>query len=330
MKSICILCPVYREGQAIRGFHERLDRALSPLRDRYVVTIMYALDPSPDETEQVLREISDRDASVELLIMSRRFGHQAALVAGMDQCVADAIVMLDSDGQHPPELIPQMIARWEEGADIVQMLRGESEDVSWLKRVTSRWFYRVLRGIGSINLGSGAADFRLLSAQVLEVMRSELRERNPFVRGLVSWVGFNVDYLPFHPEPRFAGKSHYRASTLANFAIAGICSFSKAPLRACIILGFGVAVISFLVGIAQLLVYFIGDVHVRGWTSIFLALSFLGGVQIFFLGLIGEYVGLIFDEVKARPRYILRSHYQSGKKLPKMNNKTWKKNSKHE
>jgi dolichol-phosphate mannosyltransferase len=194
----------------------------------------------------------------------------------------------------------------------VQTLRQDAGEAGWLKRATSRWFYRVLQGVGSIDLKNGAADYRLLSARVLEVFRHELRERNPFVRGLVAWVGYNICYVPFLPEPRAAGSSHYRASTLINFALHGICSFSKAPLRAGITAGLLIAAASVLGGFVQLVIYLSGSAHVPGWASLFVALSFLGGVQILFLGLLGEYVGLIFDEVKGRPRYLVRTHYRAG------------------
>jgi glycosyltransferase involved in cell wall biosynthesis len=312
MKSLCILCPVYREEAGIRGFHARLQRALLPLRERYAITTLYALDPSPDRTELELQALSAEDSTVETLVMSRRFGHQAALLAGMDECRADALVMLDSDGQHPPELIAELVARWEAGADIVQTLRTDARETSWLRRATSRWFYQLLQRVGSVELKSGAADFRLLSRPVLEVFRRELRERNPFVRGLISWVGFNICYVAFAPEVRAAGRSNYRASTLVNFALQGIASFSKTPLRACATLGLFIALLSFVSGAAQLLMYFLRGANVPGWASLFAALSFLGGVQLFFLGVIGEYVGLIFDEVKGRPRYLMRHRYRGG------------------
>lgn len=315
MKSVCILCPVFREEAGIRAFHERLQSTLSPLRERYAITTLYVLDPSPDATERVLRELSAADPTTEVLVMSRRFGHQAALLAGMDECRADALIMLDSDGQHPPELIPEMLSRWENGADIVQTLRADAGEASWLRRATSRWFYRVLQRLASVELKGGAADFRLLSRPVIEVFRRELRERNPFLRGLVSWVGFNIFYLPFTPARRELGSSNYRASTLVNFALQGICSFSKAPLRACAAVGLVISVLSFASGALQLLMYFRGTLNVPGWASLFAAMSFLGGMQLFFLGVIGEYVGLIFDEVKARPRYLTRHRYSEGRQL---------------
>jgi glycosyltransferase involved in cell wall biosynthesis len=316
MKRLRILCPVYREEAGIRAFHERLQNSLKPLRERYAVSTLYVLDPSPDATEQELKALTLADPAAEVLVMSRRFGHQAALLAGMDDCEADALVMLDSDGQHPPELIADLVARWEAGADIVQTLRADAGEAAWLRRATSRWFYQFLQGVGSVELKGGAADFRLLSRPVLEVFRRELREQNAFLRGLVSWVGFNICYVPFSPARRELGRSNYRASTLINFALQGICSFSKAPLRAAAGVGLTIAALSFLSGIVQLAMYFHSRTQVPGWASLFAAMSFLGGVQLFFLGVIGEYVGLIFDEVKARPRYLTRHRYRGGALLP--------------
>jgi polyisoprenyl-phosphate glycosyltransferase len=316
MKSFTVLCPVFREEAGIRVFHQRLQAALEPLRERYAITTLYVLDPSPDGTESALSELSRSDATTEVLVMSRRFGHQAALLAGIDDCRSDALLMMDSDGQHPPELIPELVQRWEGGADIVQTLRADAGEASWLRRATSRWFYRVLHSVGSVELRGGAADFRLLARPVLEVFRRELRERNPFLRGLVSWVGFNICYVPFQPAKREHGRSNYSASTLFNFALQGIGSFSKAPLRAAAGVGLGISLLSFVSGAAQLVIYFVGTTNVPGWASLFAAMSFLGGVQLFFLGVIGEYVGLIFDEVKGRPRYLTRHRYKNGQELP--------------
>ena len=316
MKSVTVLCPVFREEAGIRAFHQRLQAALAPLRARYDISTLYVLDPSPDGTEAELRELSRADDKTEVLVMSRRFGHQAALLAGMDDCQSDALLMMDSDGQHPPELIPELIQRWEGGADIVQTLRADAGEASFLRRATSRWFYRVLHSVGSVELKGGAADFRLLSRPVLEVFRHEVRERNPFLRGLVSWVGYNICYVKFEPAKREHGRSNYRASTLVNFALQGIGSFSKAPLRAAAGIGLTIALLSFLSGAAQLVIYFVGTANVPGWASLFAAMSFLGGVQLFFLGVIGEYVGLIFDEVKGRPRYLTRHRYRGGEALP--------------
>lgn len=296
----------------IELFHRQLVAAIEPLNRGYQIRIIYILDPSPDRTEMLLCAISAGDPRVEILVMSRRFGHQAALMAGLDCSRADAVVMLDSDMQHPPELIPQLIEHWEQGADIVQALREDGREIGFLRRLSSRWFYNILRRIGMRELGVGASDYRLLSRRVAAIVCAQLPERNPFLRGLVSWVGFHVVQVGFKPSARARGHSHYRPSTLFTFALNGICSFSKLPLRVCVGLGIAIACCSFLVGLAEIVSYMFGMVRVPGWSSLIAALCFLGGVQLFFLGMIGEYVGLIFDEVKARPRYLMDRRYAHG------------------
>jgi dolichol-phosphate mannosyltransferase len=312
MKAIDIICPVFREEEVIGLFHDRLSAAMEPLGRRYTIRVLYVVDPAPDGTETVLSAISAKDPRVTILVMSRRFGHQAALIAGMDHSHADATIMLDSDLQHPPELIPRLVELWEEGADIVQAVRKDGAETGLLKRLTSRWFYKLFLRMGFVQLPVGASDYRLLSRRVVEVLRAQLPEQNPFLRGLVGWVGFRVANVPFNPAPRARGRSHYRASTLLNFALNGICSFSKVPLRFCIGLGSVVAGISFIGGVGELLLYAFGQTEVPGWPSLIAALCFLGGIQLFFLGMIGEYVGLIFDEVKGRPRYIVDRRYVGG------------------
>lgn len=308
MKTIDIICPVFREEEAISLFHGRLMGALNSLRDKYRFCVRYVLDPSGDNTESILKAIAQADEHVELLVMSRRFGHQAALVAGMDRSDADAVIMLDSDLQHPPELIPDLIRRWADGADIVQTVRQDLGEIRVLKRMSSRWFYRLFRKLGGVGLQVGAADYRLLSRRVVEIFRDELREHNPFLRGLVGWVGFRVDYIPFVPAARTHGRSKYRLSTLLNFALNGICSFSKVPLRLCVGAGLVLSILSLIVGVIQIALYFTKAVDVPGWSSLFSAVIFIGGVQLFFLGVLGEYISLIFDEVKNRPRYVVSRH----------------------
>jgi glycosyltransferase involved in cell wall biosynthesis len=314
MKSIDIICPVFREDEVIADFHARLSAVADGIGARYAVSIIYVLDPSPDRTEEVLSGLSRIDPRVKVLVMARRFGHQAAIIAGMDHSHADAVVMLDSDLQHPPELIPELIKRWEDGAEIVQTLRQDGAETGFAKRVTSKLFYRLMK-IGSIDLRTGAADYRLLSGRVVDVFREQMREHNPFLRGLIGWVGFNINYVAFQPDPRLRGKSKYKISTLFNFALNGICSFSILPLRICMIVGLSIAALSFLSVVVQLTVYLFGSTVAPGWASQFTMTSLVGGIQLVFLGILGEYVGLIFDEVKNRPRYLIDLQYQSGKSV---------------
>ncbi|WP_018701287.1 glycosyltransferase family 2 protein [Amorphus coralli] len=310
MKSICIISPVFREELTIGVFHQALLDAIAPLEEHYRFQFIYVMDPSTDRTEDALRALTAGDSRVTSLVMSRRFGHQPALIAGIDECGdADAAIMMDSDMQHPPILIPEMLARWEAGADIVQTLRQDGAETGTSKRVTSRWFYSLLGRISHVKLQPGAADYRLLSRPVIEVFRNELREQNAFLRGLVGWVGFTVAYLPFTPAQRHAGQSSYSVSRLISFALNGFCSFSKFPLRLCVVSGLVLAGVSFLAGIVLTMLYLFGARVVPGWASLFSFMSFATGLNMLFLGIIGEYIALIFDEVKDRPRYIVARRY---------------------
>jgi glycosyltransferase involved in cell wall biosynthesis/nucleoside-diphosphate-sugar epimerase len=316
MRSLDVICPVFREEQVIGIFHERLVAVFDRLAERYACRVIYVLDPSPDQTESILSAIAAADPRVDVLVMSRRFGHQAALIAGMDYSDGDALIMLDCDLQHPPELIPDLLRHWEEGADIVQMVRQEGGETSRLKRASSRWFYAAFLKLSEVELPAGAADYRLLSRRVNEVFREELREHNPFLRGLVSWVGYKVTYIPFTPLKRERGASKYRPSTLLNFALTGLSSFSKVPLRVCIIVGLVMAALSLSGALVQIVAYAFGDVEVPGWASLFSAVTLIGGVQLFFLGVLGEFISLIFDEVKDRPRYLINKRYGQERMKP--------------
>lgn len=309
MTILHVICPVYREEEVIASFHARLAKTLDALPNNYTTHITYVIDPAPDRTEEILTAIGRADPRVEILTMSRRFGHQMALVAGIDNSDGDIIVMLDSDLQHPPELIPELIRHWEDGAEIVQTIRKDGAETNWLKRSTSQWFYATFMKVGAVDLQTGAADYRLISRRVAQIFRKDLREHNQFLRGLVSWVGFRTTFVPFTPIRREQGRSKYRSATLLNFALNGICSFSKVPLRFCIGAGFVLATFSLLFAVVQILMYALGNVDVPGWTSLFAMVSFAAGVQLFFLGVLGEYVSLIFDEVKDRPLYLIDRHH---------------------
>jgi dolichol-phosphate mannosyltransferase len=203
-----------------------------------------------------------------------------------------------------------LIKHWRDGAEIVQTLRQDDKKVSLGKRVTSSLFYKLFESVTKIDLNTGSADFRLLSRKVAAVFREQLREHNPFFRGLITWVGYRTVYVNFTPDERHAGKSNYSIAGLMAFAVNGLCSFSKLPLRMCIYLGLIMGLSSFVFGAVSLFIYFfIESIAVPGWASLFALLSFTGGLNLFFLGVLGEYVGIIFDEVKNRPRYLVGNRY---------------------
>lgn len=310
-RRLDIICPVFREALGIQLFHERLSRVLAQL-PAYECRIIYVVDPAGDDSEAVLMRMADADRRVDVVVMSRRFGHQNCLVAGLDLSDGDAAIMLDSDQQHPPELIPELVREWEAGADVVQAVRTDTVETGFLKRVTSRMFYRLFQKFGTLDMPVGAADYRLLARPVVAVFRDQLREQNPFLRGLVHWVGFTMRHVRFEPEQRRHGTSAYRPSLLLGFALNGWCSFSKMPLRICVISGLAFAALASFITVMQIVAYFFGRTDVPGWLSLVIAPAFFGGVQLVFLGVIGEYIGLIFDEVKGRPRYIVQQHHRAG------------------
>jgi dolichol-phosphate mannosyltransferase len=311
MMNIDVICPVFREEESIVTFHNTLLEAIAPLAADYSFRFIYVVDPSPDKSEALLCDLGTRDSRISVIVMSRRFGHQAALIAGLDASTADAAIMLDSDMQHPPSLIPTLIRHWRTGADIVQALRQDDNESSSLgKRMTSVLFYRLFTYFARIDINSGAADYRLLSRDVVGVFRNQLREHNPFRRGLITWVGYKIVYVHFTPEKRFAGRSNYSLSALGIFALNGLCSFSKLPLRICMFFGFVFAIVSMIGAVVEICIHFFIDrTYAPGWASLFALLAFASSINLFFLGVLGEYIGLIFDEVKDRPRYLIARTY---------------------
>jgi glycosyltransferase involved in cell wall biosynthesis len=310
MTRVDVVCPVYREEATILRFHQALAEATKTLGETISFRCIYVVDPGGDRSEELLCDLAKRDPSVAVLVMSRRFGHQAALIAGLDACDGDAVIMLDSDLQHPPSLIPELIERWRAGADIVQAIREDGKETTLHRRMTSDLFYRLVHRFSDIKIRSGAADYRLLSRKVVAIFRDQLREQNPFMRGLVTWVGFEIAYVPFAPQKRLGGTSNYSLSDLVIFAVNGLCSFSKFPLRICVWMGLVIATLSIVGGMANIVLYFLfSSRYAPGWASLFAFTTFTVGINLFFLGVIGEYVGLIFDEVKGRPRYLVRSEF---------------------
>ena len=299
-----MICPVFREELGIERFDAELWGVLDTL-EGYRCRVIYVLDPYPgDATQDRLQKICADNPRATALVMSRRFGHQAALLAGLANASGDVAVMMDCDLQHPPETIRDLVAAFERGADIVQAVRIDAPSTSWVKRRTSHAFYALMSRITSIDIQGGSADFRLFSRRVVDVFDS-LPERNPFIRGLTSWVGFNVAHVQFTCRDRELGESKYTVRTLVEFALTGITSFSKVPLRAAAVVGTVMSVLSLTYALVAIVSYFVSSYIPPGWASTSAVVSFVGGMQLLFLGLIAEYVGQIFDEVKARPRYLV-------------------------
>lgn len=303
--SLRVVCPVYREAESITEFHRRLWEVLGQLSGRYRATVQYVIDPSDDETVATIRDLIDHSAATSALVMSNRFGHQMALLAGMDHSDADVLITLDCDLQHPPELLPALLARYEDGYDVVQTIRTETAHQSRLGKFASERFYRILNKLSDTEIADGGADFRLLSRRVVDVFKIDIRERNQFLRGLIPWVGFRTSRIEFTAGERHAGESKYSFARSVRLATDGLVSFSKAPLRLGIAFGLFFAAAAFAYALATAVVWATNGSVPSGWTSLAMLVAGFSGVLLAFMGVLGLYIGAIFDEVKARPHYII-------------------------
>jgi len=303
---LAVVAPFYNEGAHVSAFLDRLGAALAKTDVDW--SIVCINDGSSDETLAHLIAARQREPRVKVIDFSRNFGKEYALTAGLDYAVADAVVLIDSDLQHPPEMLPAMVAKWREGAEVVYMVREERVDVGLLNRV-GRWvFYLIFRVAADIRLPPQAGDFRLLDAAVVAAIR-RLPERTRFMKGIFQWVGFRQVGLVYQEEARASGRTRSDPWRLAAFALDGISAFSNLPLQLWGLLGAVIAAISLVYGASRVLRTFVYGVDVPGFESLIVAISFLGGVQLLSLGVLGGYVGRIFNEVKARPLYIVRHTY---------------------
>ncbi|PKM01989.1 MAG: glycosyl transferase family 2 [Gammaproteobacteria bacterium HGW-Gammaproteobacteria-6] len=304
-RNLTVVIAAYNEQAALPALHDRLSTVLDGLD--IPAQVLYVDDGSSDGTWAVLEHIASCDARVGLLRLSRNFGKELALTAGLDHAgERDAVIVLDADGQDPPELIPQFVAKWREGFEMVYGTRIARDGESWLKRLTAAGFYRVMSRLSHTPMPRDTGDFRLLSRPVLDALR-QLRERRRFMKGLFAWVGYRQCAIGYHRQPRLAGRSAFSYWRLWNFALDGITSFSTAPLRAATYIGVMTALVAFVFGvwiIAKTLLY--GDA-VPGYPSLMTVILFLGGVQLIALGLIGEYLGRLYEEAKQRPLYLITS-----------------------
>jgi len=304
-KKIDIVLPVYNEEAGIEMFNTALFRVLSSLTPQYAFRVIYVLDRSSDRSFAVLKRLAEQNRQITILHLSRRFGHQMSLVAGIDRCKGDAVIMMDCDLQHPPELVPELLARFEDGYDIVHTIRTYSGTVPWKKRLMSRAFYRLQNALSPIELRDGAADFRLISRKVVDVFQRDIREHGQFLRALFQWVGFSNIDVHFVSSPRVAGVTKYDVKRLLGFFIDGMLSFSKFPLRIASALGFIFSSLGLLYLVYLIISFFVSGNFPPGYTSLIGVVLLIGGLQLIVLGVIGEYIGTIFDEVKRRPLYII-------------------------
>ncbi|MEQ8821592.1 MAG: glycosyltransferase [Sumerlaeia bacterium] len=300
--QISAVVPIYNEEQSLPQLHARLTKVFSKLGLSY--ELVFVNDGSADRTLEIIKELVARDPHLRAISLSRNFGHQTALTAGLDHARGEMVAMMDADLQDPPELLPRMIAKMNEGFDVVYAVRTERAGESAFKRATAALFYRLLRFCTAINIPLDTGDFRLINRRALDSVLS-IRERNRFLRGLFTWVGFRQTGVPYKRPARFAGETKYPLRKMLRFAVDGMTSFSTVPLQFAILAGFGAAALGFLYGI-KVLVNWMDGSTVPGWSSTIMLILFFGGVQLICTGILGEYVGRIFEEVKARPLYFVR------------------------
>ncbi|WP_270420150.1 glycosyltransferase family 2 protein [Acidaminococcus massiliensis] len=305
MKKISFVVPVFNEEEIIHEFHRRLTQVMAPLP--YDYEILFIDDGSKDRTSQLIRELAEKDPHVQGYVFARNFGHQLALTCGLDQSTGDAVISMDGDLQHPPEMVPELLKKWEEGYEIVQTVRKATEDATWFKNITSRLYYKLINSMSEVRVTPGGSDFRLMDRKAVDAL-NRFRERARFIRGMVNNLGFRYTTLEFVAPPRFAGHSKFSLRKMLRFALDGITAFSRVPLRLALYVGCIAGLGSILlIGHVIYVKYIIQDA-VPGWTTLAAAEFFLGGVELIGIGIVGEYVGRIFDEVKQRPLYIIREH----------------------
>jgi glycosyltransferase involved in cell wall biosynthesis len=308
-----IILPVYNEEQTILALFEKVKDLLSRLDGESEVILIN--DGSRDNSYPLLLDLNKKDARFKVINFARNFGHQLAITAGMDLSKGDAVIIMDADLQDPPEVVLDMIKKWKEGYDVVYAIRDKRKGESYFKKGTASLFYRLLNKMSEVKIPLDVGDFRLVDRAVIDAF-VKLRESNRFVRGMFSWLGFKQTGILFNRNERYAGETKYPLLKMMKFASDGIISFSQIPLNWILNLGFWVSGMSFVMGF-----YFIGlklwGYTVQGWTSLIVVVTFIGGIQLVMLGVIGQYVGRIYEEAKRRPLYVVKSlHGFDEVKLP--------------
>ena len=301
-----VVVSVFNEEESIRMFYESLLKTLVPLQISY--EIIFVNDGSTDESLSILRNIAMSDSRVKIIDFSRNFGHEAAMIAGIDHACGESVICMDSDMQHPPAMIPEMLRKKAEGFDVVNMVRTERKDAGIVQKINSKLFYKFLNSISSVKLAENASDFFLISQKVCKLLRSDFRERTRFLRGIIQLVGFKKTTIEYIAPNRVAGKSKYSFFKLVKLSLTAISSFSKVPLQLGIITGLIFSAMSVILILYSLTMWILGKT-IPGYTTLIIFMSAFAGIQLFVTGLIGQYISYVFDEVKERPVYIVDEIY---------------------
>jgi dolichol-phosphate mannosyltransferase len=307
---LSVVIPLHDEEQTIRTLHERVTAAL----DGVTFELVLVDDASNDGSAELLAELAGTDPRVRVIHLSRNFGHQAALTAGLEHARGDAVAMLDGDLQDPPELIPRMLEHWRSGSDVVCAVRTQRTGESRRKRASAHWFYRLFARISDVQLELDAGDFRLLDRRALDALLS-MRERNRFLRGMTAWIGYTHTSVPYERDARHAGETKFTLRKMLRFSLDAISSFSWVPLQFATVLGFAFSAIA-LLAIPVVVALRLAGETIPGFATVLCVVLLLGGIQLITVGIIGEYVGRIYDEVKGRPLYLVRETRNLGPEPP--------------
>lgn len=308
-KLITILVPAYNEQEVLHLLYDRLVKLMNE-NTGYDFEILLVNDGSKDKTFEIMQELREKDKRFCYLNLSRNFGKETAMIAGLDYCNGDAVVIIDADLQDPPELIPEMIKYWEEGYDDVYAKRKSREGETWLKKFTSKMYYKVLQGFTRIEIQKDTGDFRLLDRRCVEALKS-MRENQRYTKGLFSIIGYNKKEILYDRAPRAAGQTKWNYGKLIDLSIDGITSFTTSPLRWAAILGIMISGVAFIYMIYIIIKTLATGIDVPGYASLMVVILFLGGIQLIFLGIIGEYLGRTFNESKHRPLYFIERYNET-------------------
>jgi dolichol-phosphate mannosyltransferase len=300
--TLSVVIPVYNEEMNIGKLYQRLCNALETMNTDWEV--VYVNDGSKDRSLSILKGLSETDSHVKYIDFSRNFGHQLAITAGIEHAKGEWIVIMDGDGQDPPELIPDLLNKAQEGFEVVYARRRKRDGENFLKKFTARLFYRLLAKITSIEIPVDTGDFRIIHRKIQRIL-SKMPEQHKYIRGQISWIGFNQTFLEYDREERMGGATKFTYRKMMRFALDGISSFSTWPLKVATISGFLVSAVAFVLIIYSLYQKFFGTTE-PGWTSLHISVLFLGGIQLIGIGMLGEYLGRVSDNVKSRPHYIVR------------------------
>lgn len=304
MQLISVIVPCYNEEEVFGATHEKLSEILQSLDAKYEYELIYVNDGSKDKTLQLLKAMAQQDTHVKVLSFSRNFGHQVAITAGLDNCSGDAAVVIDADLQDPPKVILEFVKKWEEGHDVVYGKRRQRDGESHFKLITAKYFYRIINRLSNVEIPVDTGDFRLMDRKALNQFL-KMRETYRFVRGMVAWIGFNQTFVEYDREIRFAGATKYPIKKMLNLASDAILAFSNVPLKIATFIGFMTSIAAFIGILYALYSRFFGT-YQAGWTTLMLAVLMIGGIILIVLGIIGSYIGRIYNEVKGRPLYIIQ------------------------